>query len=88
MGKGFMGKVLHVDLSTGKIEEETIADEVYEKVLSGAGLAARILFQKIPKGADPLGPEGGLDPGPDLRGRDRRPGHRHQGKEGWQPRES
>ena len=57
MGKGFMGKVLHVDLSTGKIEEEKIADEVYETFLSGAGLAAKILFEKIPKGADPLGPE-------------------------------
>ena len=57
MGKGYMGKVLHVDLSTGKIEEEQIADETYEKLLSGAGLAAKTLFEKIPKGADPLGPD-------------------------------
>jgi len=57
MGKGYMGKILNVDLSTGTIEEETIPDEVYERFLSGAGLAAKILFERIPKGADPLGPD-------------------------------
>ncbi len=57
MGKGYMGKVLHVDLSTGEFREEKVPDEVYERFLSGAGLAAKILFDKIPKGADPLGPD-------------------------------
>ena len=57
MGNGYMGKVLHVDLSAGKIEEERIADETYKNLLSGAGLAARVLFDRIPKGADPLGPD-------------------------------
>ena len=52
-----MGKVLWVDLTTGKIEEEQIPDAVYEKVLSGLGLAAYLLYQRIPPGADPLGPE-------------------------------
>ncbi|HNZ12363.1 MAG TPA: aldehyde ferredoxin oxidoreductase family protein [Anaerolineaceae bacterium] len=52
-----MGKVLWVDLTTGKIEEEQIPDGVYEKVLSGLGLAAYLLYQRIPPGADPLGPE-------------------------------
>jgi len=57
MGKGYMGKVLNIDLSQGTIQEEQIPDEIYEKVLSGAGLAAKLLFDKIPQGADPLGPD-------------------------------
>ena len=57
MGRGYMGKILSVDLSSREIAEERVADDVYERVLSGAGLAAKILFERIPKGADPLGPD-------------------------------
>ncbi len=57
MGNGYMGKVLHVDLSSGTCREERIAPETYEKFLSGAGLAAKVLFDTIPPGADPLGPD-------------------------------
>ena len=57
MNKGYMGKVLWVDLSSGKIEEETIPDSVYEKYLSGLGLGAYLLYSRIPADADPLGPE-------------------------------
>ena len=57
MGRGYMGKVLHVDLTTGAIEPEEIADSVYEQYLGGYGLGARILFDRIPAGADPLGPD-------------------------------
>jgi aldehyde:ferredoxin oxidoreductase len=57
MPKGYMGKILNVDLSTGTIAEEIIPDPVYEQVLSGAGLAARILFDRIPKDTDALGPD-------------------------------
>jgi len=55
--KGYCGKILNVDLSSGLIQEEEIPDQVYESVLSGAGLGARILFDRIPKGAYPLGPD-------------------------------
>ena len=57
MGKGYMGKVLWVDLSSGEITEETVGDEVYQSVLSGLGLAAHLLYDRIPAGADPLGPD-------------------------------
>jgi aldehyde:ferredoxin oxidoreductase len=53
----YMGKVLWVDLSTGTFTEETFGDEVYKKYLSGVGLAAYLLYERIPAGADPLGPE-------------------------------
>ena len=57
MGKGYMGKILNVDLSQGTFKEEAIADDVYEKYLSGTGLAAHLLYDRIPAGADPLGPD-------------------------------
>ena len=57
MGKGYMGKVLMVDLSSGKICERIIPDKVYEQYLAGQGLAAYILYKEIPAGADPLGPD-------------------------------
>ncbi|MCP4606920.1 MAG: aldehyde ferredoxin oxidoreductase family protein [Proteobacteria bacterium] len=57
MGKGYMGKILMVDLSSGKIEEEIVPDEVYENYCSGVGLASRLLYDRIPAGADPLGPD-------------------------------
>jgi aldehyde:ferredoxin oxidoreductase len=57
MANGYMGKIMWVDLSTGKIETEEIADEVYQQVLTGTGLAARLLYDRIPANADPLGPK-------------------------------
>jgi len=52
-----MGKIMWVDLSTGAITCEELPDSFYEQVLSGAGLAARILYDRIPAEADPLGPD-------------------------------
>ncbi len=52
-----MGKILTVDLSTHVTREEVVSDRVYEQYLSGMGLAACILYDRIPAGADPLGPE-------------------------------
>jgi len=57
MGKGYMGKIMWVDLSSGAIKREDVPDELYQKFLSGYGLAAKILYDRIPPGADPLGPE-------------------------------
>jgi aldehyde:ferredoxin oxidoreductase len=53
----YMGKVLWVDLTSQTYTEEIIDDTVYRKYLSGVGLAAFLLFDRIPAGADPLGPE-------------------------------
>lgn len=55
--KGYTGKILFVDLSSGDIREESIPDHIYEMLLSGVGLGAYILYNRIPSGADPLGPE-------------------------------
>jgi len=52
-----MGKVLFVDLSSGKFEDRDIEERLYYDYIGGVGLAARILYDEIPAGADPLGPD-------------------------------
>ena len=54
---GYMGKILWVDLGSGRIQEEEIGENVYRAHLSGTGLAACILLDRIPPKADPLGPD-------------------------------
>lgn len=55
--KGYTGKILTVDLTTGDCKEIKITDEIYEKILSGVGLGVWWCYRNIPAGADPLGPE-------------------------------
>ena len=57
MGRSYMGKVMWVDLTTGSITTESIPDRLYNRFLSGTGLASWLLYQRIPAGADPLGPD-------------------------------
>ena len=57
MPNAFMGKILVVDLTAGSVVEENLPDTFYQKNLSGIGLAARILHDRIPAAADPLGPQ-------------------------------
>jgi len=53
----YMGKVLWVNLTSGKFREEGLDDSFYQTYLSGMGLAAKLLYDCIPAGADPLGPD-------------------------------
>ena len=57
MGKGYMGKILTVDLDTATWTQEQVGDEIYEQYFAGQGLGAYILYNRIPAGADPLGPD-------------------------------
>ena len=57
MGRGYMGRILVVDLGSGDIHEERIPGKVFRNYLGGIGLAAKILYERIPAGADPLGPD-------------------------------
>jgi aldehyde:ferredoxin oxidoreductase len=50
---GFVGKVLRVDLSTGKISTEDMFER-YRDVLGGAGLGYRILWDEVPAGTGPF----------------------------------
>jgi len=55
--RGYWGRILHVDLSNAVIEHESIPDALYERFLGGVGLAAKVLWDRIPVGADPMGPD-------------------------------
>ena len=55
MLKGYMGKVLRVNLTTRSVREETIPEKDYEMLLGGRGIAAKYYYNEIPAGTDPLG---------------------------------
>ncbi len=55
---GHVGKVLFVDLTTGKHGVETIDETVYRSFLGGYGLGAWLMWKHFPPGTDPLAPEG------------------------------
>ena len=57
MSGGYMGKMLFVDLSTGKIDEEPLDDKLCHDFLGGYGIGAHILYSRQPGKVDPLGPE-------------------------------
>ncbi len=49
--------VYHVDLTRSTIETRTLPEGIYRKYPGGSALAAYLLLQGIPAGADPLGPD-------------------------------
>ncbi len=61
----YNGKIINVRLSDGAVEREDIPEQMYKDYLGGYGIGARLLFDRIPAGADPLGPDNvlGLMPG-------------------------
>ena len=66
MARGYMGKILFVNLSTGEIKEEKPEESLYQDFIGGYGIGARILYSRQKGGVDPLGPENilGLVTGP------------------------
>lgn len=53
---GYAGTLLYVDLTKEKIKKVPLDEKSAEKYIGGAGLAAKLLFDMIPKGIDPLSP--------------------------------
>jgi aldehyde:ferredoxin oxidoreductase len=54
---GYMGKVLHVDLTTGEHEIEVIDLDAARRYLGGLGLNAFLMERTYHSGTDPLSPE-------------------------------
>jgi aldehyde:ferredoxin oxidoreductase len=54
---GYHGKILHVDLSTGKMDVEMPPESFYRKYMGGSAMAMTYILREVPKGADPLGPD-------------------------------
>jgi aldehyde:ferredoxin oxidoreductase len=66
MANGYMGKLLNVDLSGPRVAEERLDQALCRDYIGGYGLGARLLYDRIPAAADPLGPQNilGLLTGP------------------------
>jgi len=60
MSRGYAGKFLDVNLSSGKIADTTFDEEILKQYVGGRGLAAKILWDRLGKKwekVDPLGSE-------------------------------
>ncbi|MCD6592914.1 aldehyde ferredoxin oxidoreductase [Candidatus Bathyarchaeota archaeon] len=58
--RGYAGKFLEVDLSTGSVKELRFGDEILRQYIGGRGLAVKILWDRLGgkwETVDPLGPE-------------------------------
>jgi aldehyde:ferredoxin oxidoreductase len=60
MHAGYQGKILRVDLSSGRIWHEEPGDLFYRRYLGGWGFIAYYLLKELAPGADPLGPDNRL----------------------------
>jgi len=48
------GKILDIDLSSGTFKTTKLKDDVLRKFIGGAGLAAKLFFDRVPPDTDPL----------------------------------
>jgi aldehyde:ferredoxin oxidoreductase len=55
--KGRCGRLLDIDLGSGKTKEIAISEEIARKYVGGRGLGARLLYDLLPPNTDPLSPE-------------------------------
>ncbi len=54
---GYAGQLLRVDLSEGLISKEPLPERLVRDYIGGRGFCARLLWEEVPQGADPLGPD-------------------------------
>ena len=57
---GYTGKILEIDLRTGKVEKTSVPEEDQREFLGGSGLAAKIFFDLFDTRVNPLSPENPL----------------------------
>ncbi len=57
MTHGWAGTILRVDLALGKITKQPLPMDLAREYIGGRGLAARLLYDEVPAGTAPLGPE-------------------------------
>ncbi len=54
---GYIGKVLEIDMGSGRVQTWDLPVEMAEMYLGGKGLGARLLYDRLPAGVDPLSSE-------------------------------
>ena len=57
---GYHGKFLNVDLTENRISEMPLAEDDLKKFIGGATLSAKLIYDQVKKGMDPLSPESPL----------------------------
>jgi aldehyde:ferredoxin oxidoreductase len=57
MKGGYAGKLLFVDLTKRTFEERVLSEELAKHFVGGYGIGARLLYDMMKPGADPLGPD-------------------------------
>ena len=57
---GYLGSILHVDLSQRTLWDEALNEDYARNYVGGSGLAARYLYDVLDARTDPLGPENPL----------------------------
>lgn len=56
MVRGYMGKMLMVDLDKNELKDEVLEEKLCRQFIGGYGLGARIIYRRQRAGVDPLGP--------------------------------
>lgn len=57
---GYMGKILRVDLTAGRVWDEPLNEAYAREFVGGSGLAARYAWDMVTADTDPLGPDNPL----------------------------
>lgn len=57
MSFGYVGKLLHINLTPREIREEKLSDSFCRDYLGGYGFGIKLLYDSLQPGIDPLGPE-------------------------------
>ncbi len=56
MKTGFFRKILWINLTEEKFEEESLSERYYHQYLGGYGLAAKLIYDNMPAKVDPISP--------------------------------
>ena len=56
MVNGYAGKLLRVFLDEKKVKEENLNFDDLRKYIGGVGYGAKLLYDEVKEGIDPLGP--------------------------------
>lgn len=51
---GYNGRYLHADLSSGETKDVPLSEDILKNFLGGSALAARLIYDKVKPGMDPL----------------------------------
>jgi len=60
MPHGYNGKILRVDLSSGRLTPEEFPENFYRQYFGGEGFTGYFLLKELSRGVDPLGPDNKL----------------------------